>query len=103
MSDEPEVLVRIEGAVGRITLNRPGTLHALTTKMCRLAITYRVAVRAVPRRDLLQGARAGLVKKAGVSAWDPPTLEVVTEETLGQIVVRLGSSNGWTPCLSEVA
>ncbi len=33
---EPEVLVRVEGAVGRITLNRPGALHALTTNMCRL-------------------------------------------------------------------
>ncbi|MFL5294826.1 MAG: enoyl-CoA hydratase/isomerase family protein [Phenylobacterium sp.] len=36
MSEEPEVLVRIEGAVGRITLNRPAALHALTTNMCRL-------------------------------------------------------------------
>jgi enoyl-CoA hydratase len=31
-----EVLVRIEGAVGRLTLNRPQALHALTTGMCRL-------------------------------------------------------------------
>jgi enoyl-CoA hydratase len=30
-----EVLTRIEGAVGRITLNRPQALHALTTAMCR--------------------------------------------------------------------
>ena len=36
MSDEPEVLVRMEGAVGRITLNRPQALHALTTNMVRL-------------------------------------------------------------------
>ena len=35
MSD-PEVLISIEGAVARITLNRPGALHALTTNMCRL-------------------------------------------------------------------
>jgi enoyl-CoA hydratase len=33
---EPEVLVRLDGAVGRITLNRPQALHALTTNMCRL-------------------------------------------------------------------
>lgn len=33
---EPEVLVRLEGAVGRVTLNRPQALHALTTGMCRL-------------------------------------------------------------------
>jgi len=38
MTDEPEVLVRIEGAVGRITLNRPQALHALTTNMCRIMI-----------------------------------------------------------------
>ena len=33
---EPEVLIRIEGAVGRITLNRPAALHALTTNMVAL-------------------------------------------------------------------
>lgn len=31
---EPEVLTRIEGAVGRITLNRPKALHALNLAMC---------------------------------------------------------------------
>ena len=34
MSDE--VLVRIEGKAGRLTLNRPQALHALTTNMCRI-------------------------------------------------------------------
>lgn len=38
MTDQPEVLIHIEGAVGRITLNRPRALHALTTNMCRLII-----------------------------------------------------------------
>jgi enoyl-CoA hydratase len=36
MSSEPEVLVRVDGAVGRITLNRPQALHALNTNMVRL-------------------------------------------------------------------
>jgi enoyl-CoA hydratase len=36
MTDEPQVLIRIEGAVGRITLNRPQALHALNTNMVRL-------------------------------------------------------------------
>ena len=35
-SGDPEVMIRIDGAVGRITLNRPGALHALTTNMCVL-------------------------------------------------------------------
>lgn len=32
---EPDVLIRVEGAAGRLTLNRPRALHALTTEMCR--------------------------------------------------------------------
>ncbi len=35
---EPEVLCRIEGGVGRITLNRPKALHALTLGMCEAMI-----------------------------------------------------------------
>ena len=31
-----EVIVRVEGAVGRLTLNRPRALNALTTRMCTL-------------------------------------------------------------------
>lgn len=38
MNDQPEVLVRIEKNVGRITLNRPQALHALTQTMCELMI-----------------------------------------------------------------
>jgi len=38
MTDQPEVLIGIDGAVGRITLNRPQALHALTTNMCRVMI-----------------------------------------------------------------
>ena len=33
--EEPEILVRVEGRVGRLTLNRPKALHALTTGMCQ--------------------------------------------------------------------
>jgi enoyl-CoA hydratase len=33
-----EVICRVEGRVGRITLNRPGALHALTTAMCKAMI-----------------------------------------------------------------
>ena len=31
---DPEVLIRIEGRIGRLSLNRPKALHALTTAMC---------------------------------------------------------------------
>jgi enoyl-CoA hydratase len=33
---EPPVLARVEGAIGRLTLNRPKALHALTEEMCAL-------------------------------------------------------------------
>jgi enoyl-CoA hydratase len=48
MSEEPEVLIRVEGAVGRLTLNRPKALHALTTNMCRLMIDALLAWRDDP-------------------------------------------------------
>jgi enoyl-CoA hydratase len=32
----PEVIARIDGGVGRLTLNRPAALHALNTGMCRI-------------------------------------------------------------------
>jgi enoyl-CoA hydratase len=35
MSSTEDVLARVENGVGRITLNRPSALHALTTDMCR--------------------------------------------------------------------
>lgn len=38
MSEDPEVLCRVESGVGRITLNRPKALHALTQTMCEAMI-----------------------------------------------------------------
>jgi len=45
---EPEVLVRTDGKVGRLTLNRPKALHALTLEMCRLMIEALLAWRGDP-------------------------------------------------------
>jgi enoyl-CoA hydratase len=52
MSD-PEVLTRIEGKVGRITLNRPQALHALTTRMCVDMIAALQAWRNDPAVELV--------------------------------------------------
>lgn len=38
LSPIPEIIARVEGHVGRLTLNRPKALHSLTTSMC-LALT----------------------------------------------------------------
>lgn len=51
MSDE--VLVRVEGRVGRLTLNRPQALHALTTNICRLITQALLAWKDDPGVELV--------------------------------------------------
>ena len=38
MDSDSEIIARVEGSVGRITLNRPKALHALNTAMCQAII-----------------------------------------------------------------
>ncbi|HEX2560418.1 enoyl-CoA hydratase/isomerase family protein [Phenylobacterium sp.] len=56
---DPEVLIRTEGQVGRITLNRPQALHALTTAMCLEMIEALSAWRADPAIVLVMIDHAG--------------------------------------------
>jgi enoyl-CoA hydratase len=48
-----DILARIEGSVGRITLNRPKALHALNTAMCRAIIEALQAWEADPAVALI--------------------------------------------------
>jgi enoyl-CoA hydratase len=50
---EAEILVRVERKVGRLTLNRPKALHALTLNMCRQMIEALTAWRADPAVELV--------------------------------------------------
>jgi enoyl-CoA hydratase len=59
MSGEPEVIVRVEGKVGRLTLNRPQALHALTTNMIRLLTDALLAWRDDPNVELVLLDHAG--------------------------------------------
>ncbi len=59
MSDEAEVITRIEGAVGRITLNRPQALHALNTKMIGLITQALLVWRADPGVEMVLIDHAG--------------------------------------------
>ena len=43
-----DILARVDGAVGRLTLNRPKALHALTTDMCAAMIEALLAWRSDP-------------------------------------------------------
>jgi enoyl-CoA hydratase len=52
-SESGEVIVRVEGQVGRLTLNRPQALHALTTSMCREMIAALSAWRDDPAVTLV--------------------------------------------------
>jgi len=53
MSESEEVLCRVEGKVGRITLNRPQAIHALTTNMCRLMTCALLSWRDDPSVELV--------------------------------------------------
>jgi enoyl-CoA hydratase len=59
MSEVDEVLCRIEGRVGRITLNRPQALHALTTNMIRLMTEALLAWREDPAVELVMLDHSG--------------------------------------------
>lgn len=50
---QAEVIVAVEGRVGRLTLNRPQALHALTTNMCQLMTGALIRWRADPQIDLV--------------------------------------------------
>ena len=56
---EAEVLCRAEGRVGRITLNRPQAIHALTTNMCRLMTEALLAWRNDPAVELVMFDHSG--------------------------------------------
>ncbi|MET0337693.1 MAG: enoyl-CoA hydratase/isomerase family protein [Caulobacter sp.] len=59
MTIEPEVLIRIEGKVGRITLNRPKALHALNLGMCEAMIVALQAWRSDRAVELVLLDHAG--------------------------------------------
>jgi len=50
---ETEVIARVDGAIGRLTLNRPGALHALNTGMCEIMIEALLAWRDDPAVSLI--------------------------------------------------
>jgi enoyl-CoA hydratase len=54
-----EVIVRVEGRVGRLTLNRPQALHALTLGMCQTMIEALVAWHVDPAVELVLIDHAG--------------------------------------------
>jgi enoyl-CoA hydratase len=58
---------------------------------------YRIACRVVQRRDFLEGVRALIVEKDNKPAWDPSTLEGVTETILDEIFAPLPTGEEWTP------
>ena len=54
-----EVLINVDGGVGRLTLNRPKALHALTTVMCEAMTEALLAWRADPAIKLVMLDHAG--------------------------------------------
>lgn len=59
MTAEPEVITRVEGKVGRITLNRPKALHALNLSMCEAMIAALQGWRNDPAVELVMIDHSG--------------------------------------------
>jgi enoyl-CoA hydratase len=59
VSEAPEVIVRAEGGVGRLTLNRPAALNALTTGMCETMTAALLAWRTDPAVSVVVIDHAG--------------------------------------------
>jgi enoyl-CoA hydratase len=58
-SESGEVIVRVEGGVGRLTLNRPQALHALTLGMCATMLEALAAWRSDPAVEMVLIDHAG--------------------------------------------
>jgi enoyl-CoA hydratase len=56
---EPDILARTEGRAGRLTLNRPQALHALTTAMCQAMTAALVAWAEDPAVEFILIDHAG--------------------------------------------
>ncbi|CAN7363820.1 enoyl-CoA hydratase/isomerase family protein [Phenylobacterium sp. LjRoot219] len=56
---EAEILVRVEGKVGRLTLNRPKALHSLTLNMCQLMTDALLAWQDDPAVELVMIDHSG--------------------------------------------
>ena len=59
MTEPAEVIARVEGHVGRLTLNRPSALHALNTGMCEIMIEALLVWQADPGVNLILIDHAG--------------------------------------------
>ena len=59
LSAVPEIIARVEGRVGRLTLNREKALHSLTTPMCLAISAALLAWREDPAIDLILIDHAG--------------------------------------------
>jgi enoyl-CoA hydratase len=99
MVSNPDLVFRVEGALGRITLNRPQALNALTLEMCEAlkeqlaawaedAKITAVAIDAVPGRAFCAGGDIRIVSQWGRDG-DPRALQFfATEYSLNALISR---------------
>jgi enoyl-CoA hydratase len=62
-----------------------------------MAMEYRIGARQVATHDFREGVRAVIVEKDNAPAWNPPTLEGVTEASVEAVFAPLPSAEEWTP------
>ena len=70
---------------------------ALDDFAANMAMEYRIGSRVVRRHDFLEGVRAVIIDKDNAPAWNPPTVEAVSDALLDDIFAPLSADEEWTP------
>ena len=83
--------------MSKAALRQLQTGAAAATFADDLAMEYRIAARTVPSPDFTEGVRATIIDRDNKPAWDPATLEGVTEDRVDALFAPLPKAEEWTP------
>ena len=87
--------------MSKAALRQLQTGAAAATFADDLVMEYRIAARTVPSPDFTEGVRATIIDRDNKPAWDPATLEGVTEDRVNALFAPLPKAEEWTPLKEE--
>ncbi len=81
----------------KVAFRQLKTGAALDDFAANMAMEYRIGSRVVRMHDFLEGVRAVIIDKDNAPAWNPATVEAVSEALLDDIFAPLSAAEDWTP------
>jgi enoyl-CoA hydratase len=81
----------------KVAFRQLKTGAALDDFAANMAMEYRIGSRVVRMHDFLEGVRAVIIDKDNAPAWNPATVEAVSEALLDDIFAPLPAAEEWTP------